>query len=128
MKIGLTLLLLVAIAVAATSGGNEPVPRDPEAEAAKIERELREMSVLELAASLKKATREPDSFKIRSAFANSDGSVVCIEYAGRNGFGGVSVEHAVLAERKVHRGSDKHWNKNCVGKDLYDYTKNIVLR
>ena len=83
--------------------------------------------VLVLAGALKKASREPDSFKVRQAFVSDDGRTICIEYSGRNGFGGVSVEQVVQAGDEVHQNSAAQWNKHCAGKPLLDYTHRIAL-
>jgi len=61
---------------------------------------------------IREAAREPESVKFRKLLINDAGTVVCAEFRGKNGFGGVSMQHLVLTET----GSDATaagWNKHC---------------
>ena len=67
--------------------------------------------------SLKKAARDPDSLTIDRAFGRTEKhgvTYVCVEYRGRNGFGGMNREHAVFSivggDQSAHA-----WNKFCTG-------------
>lgn len=74
------------------------------------------------AIALKKAMRDPESFKLESALVINDTGAVCYDYRARNGFGGVNVGHAVLAsdgkrfKTNEEDGFTKLWNKECVNK------------
>lgn len=68
-------------------------------------------------ASLKERMREPDSVKWDTILANDDGSVICVQYRGRNGFGGYSAEHAAYAVKTASQAA-YFWNQHCAGKSL----------
>lgn len=71
---------------------------------------------------LKKAMRDPESFKLESALVIDGTGAVCYDYRAKNGFGGTNVGHAVLsADGKHFRTSEmdgftKLWNKDCANK------------
>lgn len=69
--------------------------------------------------TVRESMRDPDSFKLSSVGANDDASVMCMEYRGKNGFGGYSVERVSYASGKVAQ-SNAQWNKHCAHKDLID--------
>ncbi|WP_156648800.1 hypothetical protein [Massilia sp. Leaf139] len=69
--------------------------------------------------SIKSAMRDPDSLKWQDIRANDDGSVVCVVYRARNGFGGMNLEHASFAGKSIST-SDASWNKHCANKSLYE--------
>lgn len=74
------------------------------------------------AIALKKAMRDPESFKLESALVINGTGAVCYDYRARNGFGGVNVGHAVLSsdgkrfKTNAEDGFTKLWNKECVNK------------
>lgn len=74
------------------------------------------------AIALKKAMRDPESFKLESALVINGTGAVCYDYRARNGFGGVNVGHAVLSadgkrfKTNEEDGFTKLWNKECVNK------------
>ncbi len=78
--------------------------------------------------SLKKAMRDPDSLSIDRAFGRTEKhgvTYVCVEYRGRNGFGGMDREHAVFSlvggDQSAHA-----WNKYCTGdKDFTEVTATV---
>jgi len=72
-----------------------------------------------LVALLKKSTRNPDSFQLDAVGANDDASIVCVNYRGQNGFGGISVETVVFNNGKASK-SEKDWNIFCAGQPLHD--------
>lgn len=82
-------------------------------------KELRFQKTLLVAKSIKQAMRNPDSFSLDDAFANDDGSVICINYRGQNGFGGINKESATYANGKLTQDAGT-WNKNCAHKSLFD--------
>lgn len=71
-------------------------------------------------AKLRGVVREPESFRVASAKLVDDSSL-CIIYRARNGFGGMSVEHAVITpkgEIAIH-GSREYrqaFNTHCAGR------------
>lgn len=69
--------------------------------------------------TIKANLREPESVQWASVGANKDGTVVCATYRAKNGFGGVAVEKASMANGKIST-SQAQWNKNCVGKSMFD--------
>lgn len=79
------------------------------------------------AKTLKNALRDPNSLSWDSIMANDDGSVVCLEYRARNGFGGMNKEFAVFVHGKPSQDA-KIWNKNCANKPLNDmlYVRNGI--
>jgi hypothetical protein len=64
-----------------------------------------------------KKEREDDE----EALVNDSGSVVCLTYRSRNGFGGMNREFAVYAAGKPSQ-SVAAWNKHCAGKSLNNLT------
>ncbi|MBU3667662.1 MAG: hypothetical protein FGM53_03885 [Rhodocyclaceae bacterium] len=69
---------------------------------------------------LKKSMRDPSSFEVEEAWANERGSIVCVQYRAKNGFGGYNREIAVLNGDKISKSANT-WNKNCT-KNMYDVT------
>jgi hypothetical protein len=74
--------------------------------------------------SVKAGLRDPKSVEWVSALANKDGSVVCITYRARNGFGGMNVEQAAMANQTVSGTSDA-WQKHCAESQLYNVKRAI---
>lgn len=75
-------------------------------------------NTLALLKAIQTNMREPNSFELISAGANETGSVVCVEYRGKNGFGGYSKEYAVYANKKISQNAEA-WNKHCLT-NLYE--------
>jgi len=72
-------------------------------------------------ASLKKAMRDPDSFKLERAFTTMDAKYACVLYRARNGFGGMNRDHVVFTTK----GGDQSayaWNKHCVKGEFSEQT------
>lgn len=71
---------------------------------------------------LKKSMRDPDSFKLESAYVIEKTGAVCYEYRAKNGFGGTNVGRAVFSgegkgfKTSEMQGFTRRWNKECVGK------------
>ena len=76
---------------------------------------------------IKRALRDPESVVWEEAPARRDGTVVCIRYRARNGYGGYTREQVVFTE---HGNYDTRaaWNRHCSGNDLADflYAKHAV--
>lgn len=89
------------------------VQREGEIQSARIKNTIRTERIV------KDALRDPKSVEWVSAETNEDGSVVCLVYRARNGFGGMNVEQAVMSDWKVSMNSKEAWAKNCSGKKLY---------
>ena len=75
------------------------------------------------AKELRDTMRDPDSFKLTSAYIIKDTGNVCYEYRARNGFGGMNKGYAVLykaglvtSEQNARRFTAA-WNKYCAHKD-----------
>lgn len=98
-------------------------PLSPEANAAKEKVEAasnaRFMNTVATLKSVKSALREPGSVQWEDISANEDGSVVCLTYRARNGFGGMAIERATMAKGQISTKSTA-WNKHCAGKSLYE--------
>lgn len=75
---------------------------------------------------LKKNLRDPESFKLESAFVIKDTLAVCYEFRARNGFGGINLSHAVLSRDmqnfKIENldGFIPLWNKECADKKGFE--------
>jgi hypothetical protein len=70
---------------------------------------------------LKKAARNPDSFKLSSALVISSTGTVCYEYHAQNGFGGFNKGFAVLTPEGKFKSDEMDgfhalWNKECAHK------------
>lgn len=85
---------------------------------------MRRCSGLSPGRSLKKAMRDPDSFKLESALMIDATGAVYYEYRARNGFGGLNVGVAVISCDGKHfkvKENDGNsfvalWNKECANK------------
>lgn len=70
--------------------------------------------------ALKESLRDSESLRINKVFSNADGSVVCIDYAARNGFGGMNKDFVTYLNG-VPKVGTQAWNKNCVS-SMFDQT------
>lgn len=70
--------------------------------------------------SLKSSLREPSSLQLDWVGVNEKGSIVCIDYRAKNGFGGYAKEYITFINGKSSKSADT-WNANCANKPLYDY-------
>lgn len=139
---GTTRLVLVgtvaAVAFGLASETQRPAPQEDrspplanEQEAARRQREadamlaaranerLRQDRAYDLTRQLKSSMRDPDSVQWHAVAANTDGSVLCIDYGGRNGFGGITREQVVITDYTIHK-DDAAWNKHCTKPPLFD--------
>jgi len=67
---------------------------------------------------VKDQMRDPDSYQTINVAANADGSIVCLEYRAKNGFGGFNVGRAINIKDKValsesYSGFNKLWKRHC---------------
>jgi hypothetical protein len=76
---------------------------------------------------LRSMLRNPKSFELAAVGSPADG-VACYEYRAQNGFGGLSVEHAVLVNHTMSiessDGFPATWRKYC-GKPVADITQDV---
>jgi hypothetical protein len=99
-----------------------PTPETPEQIAVKKKKDEAIQRASIGAIALKKATREPEDFKLESAFVIENTGVVCYNYREKNEFGGVNIGSAVLSadgkQLKIYEetGFSKLWNKECANK------------
>lgn len=84
-------------------------------------RELRFQKTLSIVTTAKTSMRNPESVQWETIASNTDASVVCLKYRGKNGFGGTSIETATYANGKLTTNKDS-FNRNCAGKSLEDMT------
>lgn len=120
--------MLVSIIKCSSDGDRVRVmPPGPAApiskEQAELDRKLNEMAeqrfqkTVTVLASIKANLREPSSVEWVDISSTDDGSVVCVQYRARNGFGGMNVESATAALGGLRTGAAA-WNKHCAGKSL----------
>jgi hypothetical protein len=74
-------------------------------------------AVVAVLQAIKKSAREPDSIAWSEIIANNSGTVICVDYRGKNGFGGVSSEQVVVVSGEIKQGK-KDWNRHCVGSSM----------
>lgn len=118
-KLGLGFAGLVIIG-SAIQNRNGP-PQQPKADTPEeIADKHRGKVAYDAVIALKSALREPDSAQFDQILVDDAGTLVCITYRGRNGFGGVSREHSVFIDGSPAKRSA--WNKRCAGVTLNDYT------
>lgn len=130
-------LILLILGVVGTYWSTKAAGPRPEqsAEAGKKQEEDEKRVNVALigAGTLKKAMRDPDSFKLEAAFIMDDG-YVCYAYRSRNGFGGYTKSHAVLSgDMKTFKSSDEDgflsiWGKHCKGKVGTDVADRLILK
>jgi hypothetical protein len=135
IKLLLALLLIVlgAIVIVRIASPDSPslVASQVQTEATKQQRakeELEQEHAVEGAIALRKAMRNPDSFKLESVHVVESGAV-CYQYRAQNGFGGTNLEFAVLppgAQRFNFNASG--WNAQCAHKPHHDQTWAVQTR
>ena len=118
----LVAIIAASIMIGSFSSGptapNAPsAPKTPE----RSESEARFKKVGEIGAVLMSGMREPDTVEWTRILANKDASVVCFEFKGKNGFGGVSFNKIAVVNGRV-RESTSQWNAHCANKVLFDET------
>lgn len=116
-KLLVVMIVLFAVGVAMMEDPAPAVetPEQIAAKAAKKEKEaLQYLATSSAAKAIKASMRDPQSIVFASLRVSDDAKTVCAEYSGRNGFGGMSQETAVVTGGKA-TGSSKAWNKRCTG-------------
>lgn len=78
------------------------------------------LAVLSMGKVIKKRMRDPSSLVWESIRANTDASVICMQYRAKNGFGGFSREITVLADGRAS-SENKDWQRHCTT-GLSDFT------
>jgi hypothetical protein len=130
----LLILLGAGILISAFSSKSPPAapkapeqPKSAEQLAADAAKEKRFRKTVLVAQTIKNSLRDPDSLKWSAILANDDGSVVCVEYRARNGFGGMNVEQASYSKGKLST-DPKPWNRYCAKQPLHNmaYVRNAV--
>lgn len=103
----------------------ETAPPQPETYAQTAARKKRDRAAqlaMAGATALKKAMRDPESFKLESALQIESTGAVCYEYRSKNGFGGVNVGQAVLSADAKNFKTDEEggftplWDKECANR------------
>lgn len=111
--------MLFAVIVTASKSGEAPPAK---VDKAPTQEDIAMQRAVAGARLLKKAMRDPDSFKLESAFVINGSHAVCYGYRARNGFGGMNRDHAVLARDGTRfltsgdPGFEKLWNAECANK------------
>lgn len=117
LGIGISGAIVFSLAMCESS--QRPPPQQKTAD--QVAREAREeaafQKVARALAIIKKANRNPASVSWENVLANDDASLICIEYRGQNGFGGMNLERVAFINGAP---SDKarEWNSRCAGKPL----------
>lgn len=118
----LGIIILASLSSIFSSTAPPPSPDTPEQAAAKKKQDEAVQRATIGAVALKKAMRDPESFKLESALVIDGTGAVCYDFRAKNGFGGMNEGHAVLsANGKTFKtnemdGFAKLWNKECAGK------------
>jgi hypothetical protein len=130
IAIGAVICLLIwALTRPAPKPSDIPQTPQPAKSPAVVEKERRLTRAVAGAMTLKKAMRNPDSFKLASVYLTQNGTA-CYEYRAQNGFGGMNFEQAVLTIKgddiltKGMEGFSTLWNRECTkggGEDIVDY-------
>lgn len=104
------------------------------AEKKKRDESARRSEVIGWSLGIRQGMRDPASLTWRKVLSNEDGSVLCMEFAARNGFGGMNVEHVLIRKGRSSQDAGQ-WNKHCAGKqfphdmtDLAEYTARNPIR
>lgn len=89
------------------------VPKPKTAE--EIAQSIRYTKVSLVSAAIKENLRDPNSVDWISAHANDDGSLICLAYRAKNGFGALTKENTAMLNGQI-----VDWNNNCSGKNLHN--------
>lgn len=114
--------MLISIFIGASHESAAPKPMTPEELAVKKKEDAAVQRAAAGAVLLKKAMRDPDTFKLESALIIDGRGAVCYDYRAKNGFGGVTPGHAVLSSDGKKFKTDEMdgfamlWNKECADK------------
>ena len=117
--------VLGAVAVAAVSIMHEPSPAMHTNTQADALFKQRGQAAMKDAVNLKQSLREPGSLTFDKILTNDDGSLVCISYRARNGFGGMDRDHVTFIAG-LGTTSSAVWRKRCARVELNDETRRTV--
>jgi hypothetical protein len=122
--IGVATAAFIALGAASIIPRSAPTPSAADAKEDAQYKQRSEAAVTD-AISLKQSLRDPDSLVFEKILSNDDGSVVCVSYHARNGFGGMNRDHAVFAGGPGTT-SAASWRKHCAHGMLDDVTDETV--
>lgn len=105
-------------AKASAEASKTPGQKAAEAKQKEI-KELRFQKTVRAASVLKSNLKDPASVQWESMTANEDGSVICLAYRAKNGFGALDMGAVVFVDGVAMKGT-KPWNKHCSKGDLYE--------
>lgn len=114
------LLVVVLAAGNVIFGVNSPSKRPSQSEPEKTPEEIRRAEDLKkredrafaFGKAIRQHAREPDSVDFIQMFVSNDGNVACAEYRAKNGFGGMTIERAVMTGSKFTTEASS-WSKHC---------------
>jgi ribosomal protein L40E len=117
--IGLAVMTAIGIAVQ----GFSPAPKQSAADVvAEKAGDHRDTAALKAAQAIKDNLNDPTSARFDKVLVNADGTLVCMRYRARNGFGALILTQAVVRDGQAEKPANA-WHKNCAGVDLYDVTE-----
>ena len=97
-------------------------PQNPEQIAAKKAKEKTFQTVVAALKHIKRSAKDPESIRWSTIVANTDASLICIEYRAKNSFGGYVVE-TIVFDALIPKQGSKIWNAKCGGQTLDNYEK-----
>jgi hypothetical protein len=119
--LGIGFVRAITLGSGPTSTPSAAASPPPPTEAQKLEESDR-LNTAALVLTVKKAAKDPDSFKLHSAMATKEGTS-CIEYSATNSFNARLRGIAVVARGKTEISeAAATWNKLCAHKENTDYT------
>jgi hypothetical protein len=111
---------------------NDPPPPKPPLTPEQQERQVQLDEGITTAETLRASMKDPASFQLSSVIATNDTHALCFEFRGRNGFNGVSVDHAVY-DRDKDKLTPEHsasfasiWKAKCYLKNGRDIASSIT--
>jgi zinc-ribbon domain len=113
--IGIAFALIVGVFIFHSVRGPSESDAPPKSQAqiaAESKKEAAFQMVVAAMKVIRAANRNPESVKWESITANDDASVICIEYRGQNGFGGMNRENVVIISGAMSQ-KPTIWNRNC---------------
>lgn len=89
-----------------------PPPKTAEQLAQDASKEAAFQKVVGALQTIKRTNRNPNSVTWESVRANDDASLICVEFRGQNGFGGMSREFVIYVKNKATQSTEA-WNGLC---------------
>lgn len=65
--------------------------------------------------NIRAANRNPDSVVWEAVLANADADIICIQFRGQNGFGGMA-RQVLVSARNTLSSDELAWRRSCGGK------------